>query len=259
MGEANRKRAEFFRAHPNCCFCGGKTPATTRDHVPNRATFPGRQAPEGYEFPACANCQHSTRLDEIAFSALVYFLADDPDVPEPAQAQRIIRGLVNNLPHLARIQQMTANEKRRAVRELDINHPGGAFSNLSMVKIPTEWHRYVERYLAKIARALFYKHLGRAVPADWVVWSQWTYDRIGANREALKEWIEMTPIVEVGRRSNVDLGERFVYRVNFSDEMGAFAAVGRFGRGLIFYATILEPGLADRLNTTVKARIDQQR
>jgi len=71
MGQGKKKKQRFFKEHSNCCFCGGVSKATTIDHVPPRAPFHGRAAPEGFEFPACERCQFSTSKDEIAFSFMV--------------------------------------------------------------------------------------------------------------------------------------------------------------------------------------------
>lgn len=190
---------------------------------------------------------------------MVHFLADDKDLPDQRNSQKLMRGLVNNLPHLANMRELSANEKRRAVRELQLERPPGPLSEMPLLKIDGEWHKHIDRYLCKLAKALFYKHVGAPAGRDFVGWSEWTYEKIGLNRGAIEQWIQMTPIVEIGRRANVDLGDRFHYRVNHSAELGAFAAVGKFGRGLIFYALVLEPSLSDRLGASALSRLKGQR
>jgi hypothetical protein len=65
------KRQRFLADHPFCCFCGGTVAATTTDHVPNKAFFVNRDWPEGYEFPACSNCQGNSRVSELVCAAVV--------------------------------------------------------------------------------------------------------------------------------------------------------------------------------------------
>lgn len=247
MGERRRKRDRFFADNPFCCFCGGDESATTVDHVPNRASFRGKVGPEGFEFPACDQCQQSTRLDEIAFAFMVHFLAEEGDEPEEKAAAKLKSGLKNNLPHLWSFAEPTAREKRRAAKELELRLPPGAISEAPLVKIGTEWGDHLERYLAKLVRALYYKHVGAAAPIEWVAWSMWTYARVGVAQPALDQWIEMTPFVTVGQRINADLGHRFAYRWNYTAPVGAFACIGQFGDGFRFYATLMRPDVAERI------------
>jgi hypothetical protein len=36
---AKKWKRDFFENHPNCCFCGGTTAATTIDHIPSIQLF----------------------------------------------------------------------------------------------------------------------------------------------------------------------------------------------------------------------------
>lgn len=252
MGERKRKRERFFEEHPYCCFCGGSRETTTLDHVPNRACFPDRQAPEGFEFPACDECQGKTRLDEIAFAAMVHFLADDDDAPSTEVTRKLLTGLKNNLPHLLPIRELTRNEKRRAMRELQIARPSGLLDDVPMVDINPNWHRHITSYLHKIARAIYYKHNSQIAPKEWAEWSTWTYEKIGLNRDALGKWISITPNLDIGRRSNMNFGNRFICRSAHSPEVPAFATVGIFGRGLIFYAILTDDQVAARIKNDQK-------
>lgn len=229
-----------------CCFCGGDVIATTVDHVPNRAAFRERLAPEGFEFPACKACQDSTRLDEIAFAFMVHFLAEEGDEPDEKAAAKLRQGLKNNLPHLWNFRELTTREKRQAARDLDLKLPPGFVADARLVGIGPEWFDHIDRYLAKIAKALFYKHVGQPAPAHWVPWTMWTYERIQLNRAAIQTWVEMTPFVTIGQRTNTDLGERFVYRANMGEEVEAFVTIGKFGGGMIFYGMLSAPEVAER-------------
>jgi len=70
MGDRARRRREFLKKHPLCCFCGGTTPATTIDHVPSRQLFNNKGWPEGYEFPACELCNGAARDAEQVVAML---------------------------------------------------------------------------------------------------------------------------------------------------------------------------------------------
>src|SRR5258708_31634045 len=86
MGMSKLKRAQFFSAHPWCCFCGGSAPATTEDHIPSRAIFDSSNWPEGYSFPACDACNGLTRFDEIIIAMLSRILLIGVGVPTPIGA-----------------------------------------------------------------------------------------------------------------------------------------------------------------------------
>src|SRR6476661_4761778 len=102
MGEVSRRRritARKLEAHPFCCFCGGRTPATTIDHVPARIMFPDRRRPAGLEVPACVPCNEGTRLHEtiaVVFSRISVF--DDPPIVNQAEFARICRAARNASP-----------------------------------------------------------------------------------------------------------------------------------------------------------------
>lgn len=249
MGQGRKKKQRFKEDHPFCCFCGGGSPTTTIDHVPNRASFPKREGPEGYEFPACDACQNDTRLDEIAFSCMVYFNNHDEAVADDVGLRRLLDGLKNNLPHLARFRHMGPNEKRRAMREMKIERPVGLpLQDIPIVEVPSEFRERVNRYLRKMVRALFYKHVGRPAKASSVPWAWWSYERAGIHEQWTEEWLKMTPIPVQGKRSNMDFGDRFRYRINYSDEHEAFAAIGQFSDGLIFYVVLVSLEMAGKLH-----------
>lgn len=74
MGSSKRLKEKFLQENPLCCFCGGGRPAEEPDHIPSRSMFLNRQWPEGFEFPACVECNRETRYDEeiVAFISRVY-------------------------------------------------------------------------------------------------------------------------------------------------------------------------------------------
>lgn len=235
MGQSRKRKIAFFHDHPWCCFCGGSKAATTIDHVPNRACFPGRQAPEGYEFPACADCQSETRLDEIGFATLVFSLAHESVRLDKDAVQKLFSGLQNNLPEAARFRALSTNDKRKAARRLGLALPAGAtYLEAPFLGINEELRECADRYICKIARALYYKHLGSIAPANAFTHGMWLDGKMPANSGGISAWAETMPSLFRGTRSNVDLGNYFTYRTNFSAEEKAFAVIGQFASGMAF-------------------------
>ena len=167
------------------------------------------------------------------------------------QFGKLISGLENNLPHLTTFAEMTMREKRAAIREEGfVRLPGMTLAETLMVKIPEGFGEHIDRYLRKLVKAVFYKHVGRPAPGEWVTWAEWSHGQMNANRVATEAWERMTPTIIQGVRSNIDFGDRFRYRINYSDEMPALATVGQFGSGLIFYGACVGPEIAERLHSS---------
>ena len=255
MGQRKKRREAFLAAHPICCFCGGDRSASTIDHVPNRASFMSRQGPEGYEFPACEVCQSATRLDEIAFSFLVY-LTRGEDRHDTEQFRRLLSGIQNNLPELMPDLRLSANEKRRGLAKLGLEKPHGiAFSDLPLAGIPSGYQERIERYVQKIILALYYKLVGKIASKEMRLFASWTTGQDRRMDDVVASWSEITPVVEIGRRTNVNIGDAFRVRVNYSEEMQAFVVVGQFQRGLIFFGSCLEKNVAERTSPTGSSEV----
>jgi hypothetical protein len=68
MGEAKRKRSatqRFIERFPDCCFCGGLRPATTREHMPPKSLFDESYRPDKLVMPACDECNRGTSTADL--------------------------------------------------------------------------------------------------------------------------------------------------------------------------------------------------
>lgn len=234
MGEAKNKKQRFLATNPYCCFCGGRTPATSVDHVPPRICFVERAAPEGFEFPACDICQGATRLAELAFGMFVRFNDPSDENYRSAEVQKIALGIKNNLPHLFPIVGLTTREKRKALRAKDLTvPPGKTVAEISMVGFPPAINAYIHRYARKLAAALYYKEKGNPIGADFVIWTDWTAATDKRQMEAFLQVAAVSPFKTVGTRFNLNFGDRFGYRCDKADNNDLFMAVAQFGQGLV--------------------------
>jgi hypothetical protein len=121
---------DFLKQHPNCCFCGGKTPASTIDHQPARIVFPDKHRPKGLEFPACANCNRQTSADEALLAFVCRFAGSRrTNAARDFHRLRDIVGSVNrSFPGLRQKmhgQRLWARERGVWVRvgTIDVNQP----------------------------------------------------------------------------------------------------------------------------------------
>lgn len=248
MAHALNKRGRFLAAHRFCCFCGGKERSTTVDHVPARNCFPGRAGPEGFEFPACDRCQVVSRLDELAFGMFVRI--NDPSNGNYRREEllRSFSGIQNNLPHLMPFTGLSRTAKRQALREKGIEKPPNVLvDDLPLVGIPAEIDAYVHRYARKIAAALYYREKGRPIGQDFLIWTHWAQAVDQTQMKGLLEVAKMSPFLTIGRRSNLDFGDRFGYRCDKSDLNDLFTAVAQFGQGLILTMLVADGKSATEL------------
>lgn len=248
MGEGKRRTQRFLEQHPLCCFCGTKD-ATTRDHVPNRACFKDKAGPDGFEFPACDECQAASRLDELAFAFLVQITDHEKENYDQRRLANLLSGVRNNLSDLQINTRLTANEKRRALKALGLPRPKGLpLVELPLVSFDADLRQRVNRYVEKIVLAVFYRHVGKPAPSDAEVFVEWSHTMDRGFDEAVEAFAEITPILDLGKRSNLDFGNRFGVRVNYSEELVAFAALGQFGNGIRFVGLIMQPDMVKMLD-----------
>jgi hypothetical protein len=245
MGVSRLKKQQFFAAHPHCCFCGGLRPATTIDHVPNRACFLGRHGPETFEFPACEACQKATRLDEIAFAFTVRMADHNQRNYDQVESKRAISGLVNNHPGLLPNPFFTAREKRRKLAQLGIKKPiTMANADIPMVALPPGFDQPIRRYAAKIAAALYYREKGRAVALDQRIFVAWAQTVLPNGQELLESFRRITPFVVQGQRPNIDFGDRFGYRYNKHEDPDILVFLAQFGIGIVIGSMIVPESFA---------------
>ena len=236
MGQAAKKRKAFPLTHPACCFCGGSTPATTIDHVPSRACFKRREFPEGFEFPACDKCQNNDRLNEQAFALMCHLSDRNPENYDEKLARKLLIGIANNQPNLVPKKINRPNEIRHGLRRLGLEKkPGVTLSQIPIVSLSPELNPAMRRVGDKIGLALFYRHFGKIATQTYGVCSFWAQvsdrRRIGDFSTVVKELSGL----EVGARSNTQLGDRFSYRWSQQEagEPDIFIAVVKFGLGLV--------------------------
>jgi hypothetical protein len=229
MGRESKAKAtrkeRFLAAHPVCCYC-----ATARsvevDHCPPRVFFDDRVAPEGYEFPACHDCNQEVRNVEqvvACFAAMRLHGAENS-----LQTQKLFRGATNNMPGLAEEMRATFASRPlhlRSTSKDDLVH----FRTGPIVS------HCMDIVGHKVSRALFYKHMG-AVLQGYVFCRMTPTIADGEMLEAASSGMRAAgPIA----RNRVDLSERFRYDYLATMSNGFFAAAVRVGDQLAYLTFVL--------------------
>lgn len=226
MGARIRRREQFFRDHPNCCFCGGNSRATTEDHQPARTYFKGREWPEGSVFPACQACNEATRKSEKILSLVVDGYIESPDRSE---YQRLVRSIQIEYPGLidGMIPNHT-NEVRRILRESGLRKPEGqTYRDFPIIKLDRDvWDEHINNVGRKILLALHYMCFRKPLSSDGGMWL-WVHTNFDwATGRFPEEIIEMAQNVALPTRQQRFLGDQFAVRWNYVDEprCGLFVA-----------------------------------
>ena len=226
-----QKLTAFLVEHPICCFCGGETPATTEDHIPNRAFFAERNWPEGYIFPACEACNHGTAENEGIVSTIARTGPHSGQAPDVEQVMDRIRSLGTNRPDVVReLLSATAGQKRRSLRRADIEKPSnGLLSEFKMIKPdgPLVSHA-IHIYCAKLSLALYYLHTGHIASKSSQVSILWFSNGNWMNEDVPDLFREFPNAVADLERNKRQLSDQFQYSyVNIID-----------GKGGIFYVML---------------------
>lgn len=240
MGESRlrlRRRDRLLQLHRFCCFCNGDRPAATVDHAPARICFKGKVGPEGFELPACEPCNRQTALSEQV-AALYLRMADQAGRHfDAADLNKLISAVANNAPDCLRDLGLSANEKRRTLRERGFASPPGAFlHDVPVVGIPPAVNRHFEVFLRKMLAALFYRETaGFAGPGHGLI-LQSAQAGTSAAADLEQNAGDWFGVFRLGSRPNVDIGDQFAFRYGYQPGHGFFGLWMAFASSFRFFA-----------------------
>lgn len=210
MGEAKRRKSiteKMLLKQPRCIFCGGSTPADTRDHVPPIAIFDGRQRPAGLEFSACSNCNSGSRnADEVA--SLLSRMFPDPVTPEQdkemrrrfASVHRNNPGLLAELdPSLQQRRRFRAARSRLPMQVHALNASGPLLN------------KEINIFAAKIGLALHYHLTNRIVPRLGGVAVRWFSNFEAATGNIPADFVAKLGTPKTLRQGRFEVSEQFMY------------------------------------------------
>jgi hypothetical protein len=241
MGQKSARTKAFKAQHPYCCFCGGEKATETIDHQPGRALFNQRQWPEGYEFPACIECNSESRNEEQIWALLVRISLNDETANDP-EFLKYAKAIGNNFPDLLR--KFTTNEVRRFFKENDLTRePGQSYSDIVIAEVnPKHGRRAFDTVLKKLMKALHYKHTGNIASLSAEIRFHWhtnsSFHRL-ANAQGLPALIKALDITPTLARSGRDLSSQFSYRAHVEADGKTSAFM------LIFRDSIVAIGLVE--------------
>ncbi|WP_156328183.1 hypothetical protein [Massilia sp. WF1] len=223
MGMRKVRKEAFLKTHPFCIFCGGTVLTDTVEHCPPRAMFPDRAWPEGFEFPACSNCNHGSADDDL----LISFLArtdpftdgegDDGRMPD------IIRSVHQKFPQLVSKMMPSAIEARAMNRRLGIvPEPGATNQEAGPVRVTDEIDNAVRVFAGKLTKAIYYLHTSQVFPTNGRIGLKWftNADLVTNNGRyrVFESFQGLDGIVPALVRSRSLLNDQFEYKLSLSTD-----------------------------------------
>ncbi|MGJ4928720.1 hypothetical protein ACQR1I_13635 [Bradyrhizobium sp. HKCCYLS2038] len=225
--KADRKslRDQFFKLHPLCCFCGGSRPATTEDHQPARSIFDERNWPEGYSFPACSECNATSRSHENVFAILTRLGPSGPRTEsQRKELHKYLDAAKNNFPGL--LHPMSTREKRAFYKAEGLKLPQGAlFSELDMCALDarlTEDSTLI--ILRKLLCALHYKHTNDILPPSGKMFIRWMTNAYTHRGELFADFLSLLSGRPQLVRNRVTLNDQFDYTFVVDPNGSSFSA-----------------------------------
>lgn len=240
----SERKTEFLKTNPTCCFCGGEVPSVTIDHVPARSFFHERKWPEGYEFPACKECNEATRLDELLFSFLTRVFPD-PEAPDETNLlPELFKSIRNNFPGVLQQLQPSARDVRNWLRDTGTVLPRGM--SLSDVPILKSDHPIlrsaVRRTATKIALALYFKHSGKILPKDGLIGIAFFTNTTFKPDSFSDEFFNALSGMPDPRRGSLNLESRFNYQYAYSPDSEFAGFLVRFPQSMAFLFVVSADG-----------------
>jgi|SRR6266404_8592645 len=248
------KLLAFLEEHPLCIYCGGETPATTRDHVPSRQLFHRKQWPEGYEFPACGHCNHVTRDAEQVMALISRIYPDNDTQSAREEFVSILRAIRNNYPKVLseiapsrdQIAKFNTAEWSRKFRSVDGHAPVVSLAGPLVTACAKAFAR-------KLFCALHYKEFGKIIPPAGGIGWRWYSNVQRLNNELPDDLINAMDRQSLTKRVNRDLSDQFSYLFVRPDdgEITAYFATFRLSFAMLGFvetdASRLELPNEDRL------------
>ncbi|MEW6597320.1 MAG: hypothetical protein AB1429_07475 [Pseudomonadota bacterium] len=235
MGAKKANLAKFLTNHPVCYVCG-IAPSTTKDHVPAQVCFVNRESPEGYVFPACADCNAKDRKSEQVVAFHIHAISGHAN-----EFSRTYSGLKNNSPSALPNPYMSLGEKAKALSARGITLPASQIPLAPVVKVAPETHDHFHRFGRKLGKALYYKVMGQPTPPDFRIITNWLVADMIPTNEIISTFINIMPNLKVGNRVNVDIGDQFGYRYNVTRDGDVMIQTSNFNNKIFITSFGAQP------------------
>ena len=208
------------------------------DHVPSKQLFRLKSRPQGLEFPACEQCNHSTGTHELVAALIARFGDDRPhNKMEIKERQKLFSSVDKNRHGL--FQEMVPSW----LQQYD-------FHKSNQPEIPLGWsvlnanspmlNQSLQIVGAKLCKALHYKHTNQIVPKTGVIYVRWysNYDRMTGNIP--DTLINQLPEPRTLAQGKWNVSDQFEYSFNVSEDgkLGIYFATFQISFAICGFVTL---------------------
>lgn len=245
MSASKAKRQTFFIEHPICCFCGGGSPATTQDHIPGRALFERRIWPEGYLFPACAECNRESSDNELAVA--LFASMSESKRHSSAQLKELRKrfdAFKRQCPELAqKIKTFSRSGEISLLKKKNVPTWNATTGLQRKVMVfPSEVLSMCNEFGIKLGKALHYLHTKTIVPIETQVHCMafTNADMETLDQEVINK-INSLPGFPKIVASKQPLNDQFTYKYVISDDQNKGAFTVMFGKDALMFLIVIDP------------------
>lgn len=237
-GEAKLKETatrRFVSQYPDCCFCAGKRPATTREHMPPKALFNGSHRPDKLVMPACGDCNRGTSTADLVASLISRWGRDITDV-ELSDHNKLAKRIMKQAPALRDEWLSEANNKHFAHRaRMHLRKHGVDVSiDDAVVTVGPATIGVLNLFAHKATLALFFEHFKRPLSEEMAYSAYWrTKEDLARGRP--EDFLKLLPEYATLTQGRWSTGDIFEYRFGINEAERLFAYYARLRQGLVVW------------------------
>ena len=225
--------------------------------------FRGRVWPEGFEFPACGQCNSGSSDDDLISSWLSY-LGPNTQGEELKQGKGLMFQVGRQRRQLLQSMfNLSVTERRQKARDLGWTPAvGETYNDFPGVKVPPEVHAAVRVFAGKLTKALFWMHTGSIFPSDGGILFHW-FTNANLLKDgripALEGFSQFSPHDVPLRRGGKDLTDQLDIRFLADSTAGLALTMAAFRRAFGFVTVgYVAPGAAAKTMSAVQAETGRE-
>jgi hypothetical protein len=222
--------------------------------------FKDRLWPEGFEFPACVDCNSGSSNDDLLVALLARFDPITGRSNDDGKLDGLMKRVRAQHPDLFERMMPTAREARERNKQLGLLPKSGhTHQEAGVLKLTSELKFAVCVLARKLAKGVFYNDVKIPFPEhgclilNWFTNADLIRDKTYTAFDGLKNIVGAVPVL---RRSSRLLNDQFEYKFSLANEKNVFILQARFGFsfGLVVFGSAirghLEKGIAELRETT---------
>lgn len=209
--------------------------------------FLNRVWPDGFEFPACDECNSGSSDEDLLFAMLSRFdpVSNSGDLDN--RQIGLMRGAEGQFPGLFQRMMLSPSEARRRNRENGVLPRAGQTQQqaASMINVTGEMHHAVCTVALKLAKAMYFRRTGRAFPDHGFLMVNWFGNSDLFKHGSFRMFADLQHVagdVPVIARNGQSLADQFQAKVSLQEGRPELIVQARFRNafGFVVFGSIAE-------------------